>query len=260
MDDIVLPDADQLRLRPDGGCQGLLDCCVAENGTHVAIKGTGRAATLHMAQYRDTDSHTEALFQYLFHIVAGDGVALAILSPFGDDHDAVPATAFASRLQSAAHLFLPILHVGRAFGDEDPVGAGGQGTHQGQVATMAAHDLDDKGPLMAGCGAGDGIDGLCDPMQGSVGTDGHVGAEHVIVDRAHQTDNGQLRVSICISLADLLVFYQLGQQIRPLLAEDVGSSQAAVAANHDQAVDVVLHQVPGCPAPSFAGAELCTPG
>jgi len=48
---------------------------------------------------------------------------------------------------------------------------------------------------------------------------------------------------------------QLLEQRRPLLAEQVGPGQAAVAADHDQPVDVPLDQVVGGAAPALALAE-----
>ena len=49
---------------------------------------------------------------------------------------------------------------------------------------------------------------------------------------------------------------QLGQQLRPLLAEQVRPGQAAVAADHDKRVDTAVGQIPRGPAPALAGPEL----
>ena len=59
---------------------------------------------------------------------------------------------------------------------------------------MPAHHLDDEGPLMAGCGAAQGVQRLDDAVQGGVGADRHVGAGHVVVDRADQPDQPQERM------------------------------------------------------------------
>ena len=45
---------------------------------------------------------------------------------------------------------------------------------------------------MAGGGAADGIDGLGDAVQGGIGADGHIGAEHIVVNRADQPDDLQV--------------------------------------------------------------------
>ena len=49
---------------------------------------------------------------------------------------------------------------------------------------------------------------------------------------------------------------QLGQQLRPLLAEQVRARQAAVAADHDERVDAAVGQIPRGPAPALPGPEL----
>lgn len=53
---------------------------------------------------------------------------------------------------------------------------------------------------------------------------------------------------------------ELIQQAAPLLSEQVGTSQAAVSANHAQVGDVALHQVVRRFQPSFMGTELFTAG
>jgi hypothetical protein len=125
---------------------------------------------------------------------------------------------------------------------------------------VAAHDLDHKGPLMAGGGAQDGIQRLGDPVQGGVGPDRHVGPEHVVVDRAdqpHQPQEGVRGGHLGIHLARL---DQLRQQLRPLLAEPVGAGQAAVATDHDQRLDPQLEQVAGGPPATLPLLELRRPG
>ena len=85
---------------------------------------------------------------------------------------------------------------------------------------MTAHDLDDEGALVAGGGAVDGVDGFGDAVQRSVGADGHVGAEHVVVDRADQPDDGQAWVRGGHAGVDIARVDQLFHQPGPLLAED----------------------------------------
>ena len=120
---------------------------------------------------------------------------------------------------------------------------------------MASHCLDDEGALLAACGAVDRIERLDDAVQGSVGADRHVGADHVVVDRADQPGQAQHRMRQgCVrryrSLGD-----ELGAQLRPLLAKQVRAGEAAVAANDDQRVDAAVDQVRRRLAPSFTGAE-----
>ena len=57
---------------------------------------------------------------------------------------------------------------------------------------MSPHDFDHKSALVACRRAADGIDGLGDAMERGVGTDSHIGAENIIVDRAGQSDQGDV--------------------------------------------------------------------
>ena len=46
-------------------------------------------------------------------------------------------------------------------------------------------------------------------MEGRIGTNCHVGAEHVVVNRAHHPDQDQLWVIVRGLLTDLALLYQL---------------------------------------------------
>ena len=46
---------------------------------------------------------------------------------------------------------LPILRVGRVFGQKNPVCTNGHASHEGKIPAVAAHDLDNKRALMTGC-------------------------------------------------------------------------------------------------------------
>ena len=82
-------------------------------------------------------------------------------------------------------------------------------------------------------------------MQRAVGADGDVGAPHIVVDGAHQPDNGQVRVACILVLINLAVLAQLVEDARPLRTQHVRAGQAAVAADDDEAVDTVLNEVVG---------------
>jgi len=113
---------------------------------------------------------------------------------------------------------------------------------------------------MTGRGAVDGIQRFGDPVQRRVGTDRHVGAEHVVVDRADQPHQPEERVRGGHLGIDLARVHQLGQQLRPLLAEQVRAGQAAVTADHDQGVDAEVQQVARCPPATVPLPELHRPG
>ncbi len=124
---------------------------------------------------------------------------MAVLGAFGDDDDGIAPAGFAPGLELLDHPLPPVIHIGRVFRDEHPIGAGGQPAHQRQVAAVAPHDFDDEGALVAGGGAADGVDGLGDAVQGRVGADGHIGAEHIVVDRADQADDAQVGMGLRLS-------------------------------------------------------------
>lgn len=69
-------------------------------------------------------------------------------------------------------------------------------------------------------------------------------------------------VSVCTPSpgGEITFLEELIQQAAPLLSEQVGTSQAAVSANHAQVGDVALHQVVRRFQPSFMRTELFTAG
>jgi hypothetical protein len=127
-------------------------------------------------------SSPEALLDHRLDPVRGDGVAVAILSAFGHDHDAVPVARLAARSQDLDHARLPVVDGGWTLGDQDPIRPRRDGAHQGQIAAVSPHHLDDKSALVTGGCAADGIDGFGDPVQRRIGSDGHIGAEHIVVN------------------------------------------------------------------------------
>ena len=162
-------------------------------------------------------------------------------------------------LSSSQRSVLPA-RIGRVLRDEDVVGAAGDRAHQREIAAVPAHHLDDEAALVAGRGAGDGVDGLDDPVQRRVGTDRHVGADHVVVDRTDQSGDHQRRVPVGGGLVDRAGRQQLGDQGRPFLAQQVGAAQAAVATDDDQPVDALEQQVVHRLAPPVAFPEFQRPG
>ena len=80
-------------------------------------------------------------------------------------------------------------------------------------------------------------------MQGRIGADGHIGAIHVVVNGADQAGDGQESVGLAEFRRDFPLLDQLFDEFRPLLAQCIRPGQAAVTANHDQAVDFMFKQV-----------------
>ena len=234
--DAVAAQADQLRLVIGFAESSALDGRIAQQGAQVAVEGAGRAAALDMTQNGDTHFFAQALFQRFGDFGAADLVAVAVARAFGDDHDGIAPPGPPPGFQPLAHQLAPVVDIRRVFGDQHPVCAGCQPAHQRQVAAVAPHHLDHKGALVAGGGAADGVDRFGDAVQGRIGADGHIRAEHVIVDRADQPDDLQVGMVGGDFGADLTVLNQLCNQLRPFLAEEIRAGQAAIAADDHQAV------------------------
>jgi hypothetical protein len=247
VDHLVPADADKLGGRAGSIGQQPLDRRVPEQRPQIPVKGAGSTSALNVAQDRDPGVLAEALLQQPLDLADRDPLAVAVLRPFGDQHHVLPAALVASGPQDRAHQGGPVVPLRRTLRDEDPVCAGRQRPHQREIAAVPAHDLNDEGPLMTGRGAVDGIQRFGDPVQRRVGADRHVGAEHVVVDRADQPHEPQERVSGGHLGVHLASVHQLRQQLRPLLAEQVRAGQAAVTTDHDQRVDAELQQVARCP-------------
>src|SRR4029450_11158985 len=115
-----------------------------------------------------------------------------------------------------------------------------------QVAAVAAHDLDDEGALMARRGAVEGVERLDDAVQRRVGPEGHIGPEHVVVDRARYADEPE--EPVLVGGAGL-------EGPGPPPGEAVRAGQAAVAADDDQPVDTAVDQVAGCTPAALSRAE-----
>ena len=80
-------------------------------------------------------------------------------------------------------------------------------------------------------------------MQRGVGADRHVGAEHVVVDRADEPDERKVRCASACASVDVAGVDELVEQVRPLGAQLSGSAETAVAADDDQRVDASLDEV-----------------
>ena len=161
----------------------------------------------------------------------------------------------APQAQVLGQIVLPSRSCG-VFGREDVVGAARDGRHEGQVAAVASHDLDDECPLVRGSGAGELVDRVQDAVQGGVRADRHVGADHVVVDRADQADDDEGRMSVRELLRDDALGDQLSHVLGPFLTELVRARQGAIAADNNQVIDAVLQQVRGRAMTALVGAEF----
>ncbi len=233
----VVAHADQLRFSLGIGIQQLFHRGLADQRAHPAVEGAWRAAALDVPQDRHPGIFTQPLLQHFAHLLAGNWVSVAVAGAFGNHHHAVAAAGRPPCSQHIAHQRFPVVRFRRAFGDEHPMRRPGQAAHQGQVAAVASHHFDHKSALVTGCRAANLVERIGNALERCIGANGHIGAGKVIVDRADQANNRQVRMLRCDFLGDLTRRGQFGDQAGPLLAKEIGAGQAAVPANDHQAVD-----------------------
>ena len=250
---VVAADADQLRLIA-GRVEQLSHGGVSQQRAEEAVEHARRTTALHVTEDRDPGVLAEALLEHALDVTGGDRLAVPVAGALGDQHDVGPPADLPAGPQHRAHRLLPVV-TGRVLGDEHEVGARRQTPHQRQIATAPAHHLDDERALMARRRALDRVDRLDDAMQGRVGADRHVGAEHVVVDRADQADQGELPVSVGLRLGHVAGGDELVEQPGPLAAQLGGAAEAAVTADHHQRVDATLDEVAGGPPQAVTGSE-----
>ncbi len=207
-----------------------------------------------MSQNGDARVLTQSLAEQALHVLAGDRVAVAVDSSFRYQNDVMAPSCVATCPDGLAHLVFPAW-LSRVFGDQYPVCAGGQTSHQRQIAAVTSHDLHHEAALVAGSRAGDGVHRLDDAVQRRVRADGHIRAEHVVVDGSHQTDDGQMRMLRHDLFRKAALRLQLGQQALPLLAKQVRAGQTSVAADDHQRIDAAADQVERCFQPALAGTK-----
>ena len=120
---------------------------------------------------------------------------------------------------------------------------------------MAAHDLEDERPRVRVRGRVDVVDGLANPVERGRRADGEVRHGHVVVDRADEPDDLEVRVLARLLLRDAALALELRDEPGPLRAEDVRAGERAVAAAHDERVDALLDHVVRRGEPALARAE-----
>ncbi len=255
----VMPaDADDFRLLVRRLDQPM-DRGVAEHGSEVAVERARRAAALDVAEDRHASVLAETIFEHGLDVIGGHRLAVDVAHALGDEHDAGTAADAAAGAQHVAHRRLPI-RAGRALRDQDEVGTRRQAAHQGEVAAVSAHHLDDERALVARRRALQSVDRLGDAVQRRVGTDRHVRAEHVVVDRADETDHREIVVGVGPCPVDRTLGDELVEQLGPFGAELGGPAEAAITADHDERVDVALDEVAGGAPSALASPEVGAAG
>ncbi len=258
-DDLVLFQPDQL-WHITRRSEDLFDSGVAEHRAQVSIKRAWRPAPLDMPETGDPGVLPKSFLDGLFDVLGCDGVAMTVLGTFCDDDDVESPTDRTACLERIDHRVFPVVLLGRILRNQDPVSTGRDRAHQRQIATVAAHDFDDKGSLVAGCGAVDRIDRFSDPVQSSVGADGHIGPEHVVVDRADQANQCETTVRLGHVLFDLTFRDEILQVTPPLFSKEIGASEAAIATDDHECIDAQFDQVLGRLAATLGSPERVAAG
>ncbi|MNS63950.1 hypothetical protein D3C72_970600 [compost metagenome] len=189
--------------------QQLLDGKGTHAAGHDAIASGRRAATLDVTQNGGAGFTACHGFDVL-----GQGVDVGDVLTDGDD-GVLLAFGFAF-----LDLLQQLLFVKSHFRHYHVLGATGNGGRHGQIATVAAHDLDHRDAVVGAAGVAQTVDGVDHHVQGGVKADGEVGTGDVVVYGARQTDAGET------------LFGQL-----------LGTHVGAVTTDHHQGIDAVFFKV-----------------
>jgi len=178
----------QLHLAVDGRDHGTLFAGdERENGhlAHAAGKKTivvrGRAAALDMAENGEPDFLLNPSIDELLHELS------ALTDALGDEDDA--GVVFVVR--ASIQLLNDLGDVHAELGNDGDLRAGGDASHEGEIAAPSAHDLDDETAPMRGSGGADHVDEMDDRVESGVDPDAHVGTEEIVVDGARESDDGE---------------------------------------------------------------------
>jgi len=123
------------------------------------------------------------------------------------------------------------------LGDGHGLCPAGDPRHEGEVAAVAAHHLDEERPAVGGGGGLEAVDGLQGHVEGSVHPNRDLRAGEVVVDRGRHADDGE-----------------------PHPGELVSAGLGAVPSDHDQGLDPLPSEGAKCPPPALLGAELRAAG
>ena len=108
---------------------------------------------------------------------------------------------------------------------------------------MTTHYLDDEGSLVAGGGGGEVVNGIDDAVQSRVRADGHVGSNEIVVDGTDESRDHEGGVLAGHLGAHPTRVDKFGDEIGPLGAQHVQTSERTIATNDDETIDSVLQEV-----------------
>ena len=150
-----------------------VDCIIAHARCRLAVTGIGCATALNMAQYSNTRIHANGVMDFFayFHSAA---------YPFGHNDHKVCVSGKAGILNTFYDVFLKI---GRSFRNQYGCSTDSYADIQRQKACIAAHDFNDRAPLMRLHRVSQTVNTFDCRIAGSIKTDRIIRAAHVIVNR-----------------------------------------------------------------------------
>ena len=172
------------------GLEDLLDSGVAQQRRHPTVVRRGSTAALHVTEDRHARILTGALLDRVGDQLGRQLVTITVVRALCHQDDGLAAAGLAAEAQVLSQVVLPA-RTRRIFGREHVVGAARDSRHEGQVAAVPSHDLDDERALVRGRRAGQLVDGVQDAVQRSVRADRHIRAHHVVIDRADEADDDE---------------------------------------------------------------------
>ena len=95
---------------------------------------------------------------------------------------------------------------------------------------------------MAGCGGGEVVDGIDNTVQSSIGTDGHIGSDEVIVDGSDEPGDHEGGVFPGYLGAHLAGVDEFSDQVCPLGAQHIQAGERTVTADDDETIDPVFEE------------------
>ena len=132
--------------------------------------------------------HPEAQLGPPLRQVVGQGLRPWFVS-LGDDDDAVGLAPQVRVLQGTGHLF----QIGLHFWTEDHFGTTGYAAHEGQIATITAHNLDDETTAGRHGRLFDLIHGVHNVVYSGIRADTQFRSREVIIDRRREANHRQIK-------------------------------------------------------------------
>lgn len=196
-----------------------------------------------MAQGGDPGVQAQPVHEHVLDVFGGDWGQLVGDGALGHDNNGLPLAVGPVLGHDLAHLVVPALRRRRFFWNENVVGQGCDSGHQRQPPAVTAHDLDHERPRMRVGGGINVVNGLADPVERRVRSDGGIGGGHVVVDAAHGSADVQVLVVVVLVGGDGVGVPQFLDQRRPFSPEQVGPRERAISPTYNESIDAGVDEM-----------------